>query len=396
MNPNKLNILVNTLTLKLIIMYIYVIHFLCYPGIFKVGSTKDLNERKKKFITPHIDEPEYKYSYKILDIYNSSDLLNLETNIHHLLKDYRITNKREFFKIDLELLHTIIITYLDQKNQSYEIMTGDVKINYHHNSDKSKQPEIYDLTQPDIILKDYIKTKLDTHDCELVQDVVDNIINWGRAANLSDPGIGKTYHTAAVCAQLGLQPFIVCPLNVVSKWIKVLKLFGVSYYGISNYESIKNGKYYINSIKANDKIKCPYITKLTQKDNKNLFKWNLPSDAILIFDEAHKCKNIKSQNSKLLVSASLDHSIKILLLSATLFDKISFFEPFGYTFKLYDTELKAMDYMQKLKCKNNSMEYIHNLLFDNYASRIRIKDLCNVFKKMKLMLYLMKWKQSMK
>ena len=72
---------------------------------------------------------------------------------------------------------------------------------------------------------------------------------------------------------------------------------------------------------------------LTKKKNniqqyKKTYKFYLPTNTLVIFDEAHRCKNWSSQTSSLLVSLSKCNA-KIMMLSATLTDKVDCFKPFG-------------------------------------------------------------------
>lgn len=193
------------------------------------------------------------------------------------------------------------------------------------------------------------------------------------ALDASDPGIGKTYMSAYACKFLGLKPFIICPKNVVNAWIKVLKLFDVEYLGVVNYELIGRGKYYV----GNAKINCPYID-VTKNKNKSAFKWNMPSNSMFIFDEAHRCKFIDTLNAKLLLSAKETNN-KILLLSATIVEKPLEFAIFGYVLG-FSQSLKIMtDWIKKL---TTPAKTIHTLLYDKdnpKAARLSISELGDKF-----------------
>jgi superfamily II DNA or RNA helicase len=110
---------------------------------------------------------------------------------------------------------------------------------------------------------------------------------------------------------------------------------------------------------------------------------------LFIFDEAHKCKNSKTINSKILISLA-KYQVKILLLSATIIDKPLFFLPFGIVLKLYNNIQEGIEWMNKLntshlnKKSSNPMLPIHNILFNKYASRMRIDDTVGVFKNNKI------------
>jgi len=127
------------------------------------------------------------------------------------------------------------------------------------------------------------------------------------------------------------------------------------------------------------------------------FVFNLPHDCLVIFDEAHRCKNYRSITSRLLLSICKDRC-KILLLSATISDKIECFKPFGVVFGFYDNvnkfkmwirknkEARKIYYQNKKKKDNIDMsddevtlDLIHTKIFPQFGSRMRIKDLGDMF-----------------
>lgn len=140
---------------------------------------------------------------------------------------------------------------------------------------------------------------------------------------------------------------------------------------IANYESIKNSKYY----PSNSSISiCPYIQKIQLEDNNGIdFKLKLPNNAILIFDEAYKCKKYRwkdgSINSILLCSTRKTNMPTIL--SKTLFDKSKFFISFGYVLKFFDSIVDSKNWLDMLKVnEQEEIEIINALLVPKYSSRI--------------------------
>ena len=205
----------------------------------------------------------------------------------------------------------------------------------------------------------------------------------------SDTGTGKTYCAIALCKIKKLEPFIICPKSVINTWIDVCKKFNVNLRGIANYEMLKGGKYYTNDF---ERVDCPYFDKIKVGDKID-FIFQLPFDSIVIFDEAHRCKNHKTSTSKLLLSAQTS-GIKVLLLSATLADKLIAFSVFGTVFGLYNGIKKFNDWMRKqmvinkIKYANKNLDeeqikldIIHKTLFQKYGSRMKIKELGNLFPK---------------
>ena len=226
----------------------------------------------------------------------------------------------------------------------------------------------------------------------------------------SDTGTGKTYTALALCAQLKKKPFVICPKSVISSWVSVALHFGIEIFGIANYELLKGCKYYTSNL---DKAECPYMDKVITKKKikkrvgneiKEIIKeeidysFQLPNDTMIIFDEAHRCKNYKTATSKLLRSIKKT-KCNILLLSATITDKIDCFKPFGEVFGFYDTVKKYKSWMRrqmkmnkiafkKLKEKHPELEeddlkllIIHNNIFPHRGSRMKISELGDLFPK---------------
>jgi hypothetical protein len=124
---------------------------------------------------------------------------------------------------------------------------------------------------------------------------------------------------------------------------------------------LKGNKYYNENLK-----------KIVVNDKEtNIFLF--PQDVIVIFDEAHRCKNHKSETSQLLLSIKKS-GVKIILLSATLTDKLDSFKPFGVIFNFYNDVLQFKHWLHsqkiinKIKYQNTnlndeqiSLDIIHNL-----------------------------------
>ena len=216
----------------------------------------------------------------------------------------------------------------------------------------------------------------------------------------SDTGTGKTYTTIALAKLHNLKPFVICPKCVITSWHNVAKYFDVELLGISNYELLKGGKYYRDDFK---KTKCPHIKiNLTYetviKNGKpeiktfKSFEFNFPHNALVIFDEAHRCKNHASVTSQIL-QAVIKCKCKILLLSATICDKIECFKPFGMAFGFYDN-LKQYKWWMKNQIKIRKLEFaskhitddddkqlliINDRIFPIRGSRMKIADLGDLF-----------------
>ena len=131
-----------------------------------------------------------------------------------------------------------------------------------------------------------------------VLQLEESLLNNNCIIDSSDTGTGKTYTTLALVKKRGLTPFIICPKSVIKSWIDVANDFNIKIFGISNYELLKENKYYNENL---EKIDFQYMEKIVVNDKEtNIFLF--PQDVIVIFDEAHRCKNYKSETSNLLLS----------------------------------------------------------------------------------------------
>jgi superfamily II DNA or RNA helicase len=214
------------------------------------------------------------------------------------------------------------------------------------------------------------------HQIEHYNNILKSIKKYSRALDSSDTGTGKTFVSLKVSSELKLIPWVICPKSVVPSWTKIIKTAGITKYHVITYDQLALSKELIK--KMND----DYEWEL--ESNKN-FKGIGKTKYLFIFDEAHKCKNSNTINSKIMVSLA-KHPVNILLLSATIIDKPLFFIPFGMVLKLYKTIQEGMDWMSNVinKKASNPMFPIHEILFNEYASRMRIDDTINVFKDNKI------------
>jgi superfamily II DNA or RNA helicase len=234
-----------------------------------------------------------------------------------------------------------------------------------------------------INLKDYVADKLLDYQFLHIFNLMTAFRSKKIVVDGSDPGTGKTYTSIALCKQLRLKPFIICPKTVMPTWALVCKIFGVTPLGIVNYETIKAGKYYdIN----NNRVECDYI-EVSAYDEKNVeFKWKLPRYSIIIFDEVHKCKNKKSLNGKLLLSTK--DQWKVLLLSGTLADKPESFHIFGYMLGFYKNMRQAGNWIKGMirqdkaclgKKNDVKLSAINRQIYPEKGSRMRIVELGSKF-----------------
>jgi superfamily II DNA or RNA helicase len=231
-----------------------------------------------------------------------------------------------------------------------------------------------------------IKSKLLPFQVAHVNNLVRVIEKNIAVLDASDTGTGKTYTAIAVCKILKKEPIILCPKAVMSTWDKVCKYFGLRAIFIVNYETIRVGKYYVGD---RERVACPYIALTGGKGRQTTYNWIIDDPStIFIFDEVHRCSNIESHNGQLLYSAKLT-GIPIMVLSATIADYPDKFKIFFWVLNFIDPEhvrrnkIDFSGYMSIITRwalrDANPMLRIHNMLYPNRASRMRIDALRGLF-----------------
>ncbi len=197
----------------------------------------------------------------------------------------------------------------------------------------------------------------------------------------SDTGTGKTYTAIAICKQLRLRPFIICPKSIISNWENVCEHFSVKPICVVNYETIKNGKQYDRDGK---RVDSPFLTIDDRFTDENMFVWKLPRYAVVIFDEVHKCKNHKTINGKLLKSTKKLY--KVMMISATISDHPDSFGIFGYMLNFYNNMRKANGWIKGMLREDRcyignapKLSSINRAIYPEKGSRMRIAELGKSF-----------------
>jgi hypothetical protein len=238
-----------------------------------------------------------------------------------------------------------------------------------------------------ISLKQEVSDKLLLYQFLHVYNIMTALRANGVALDGSDTGTGKTFTTVGVCKQSDYKPGIICPATMISSWRRVCQLFDVIPLFISSYELIKLGKHYDENMK---KVECPYLKiieideEITARSEK--YRWRLPWNSIIIFDEVHKCRNVKSENSQLLLSTKNLH--RVLMLSATLSDNPKSFHVFGYMLGLYKSLRQGNNWIngQILEDKNyigsnKKASAVNRTIYPQRGSRMQITELGDQFPK---------------
>jgi len=223
-----------------------------------------------------------------------------------------------------------------------------------------------------IQLSSKIQSKLFDYQIKHTKNIIYSLQENNTTLDGSSTGTGKTYTSLAAAKYLNLKPFIICPKSILSIWKEVADYFKIEPLAIVNYDTIIRGKYYDNTGK---RVKCPYIKKIGDKRNSMKFEWNLPKNCLLIFDEAHKCRNKKTYNASLLLSTSVTQT-KVLMLSATISDIANKFQLFGYILNILGPTASNMRNIKRWISKSSTATYdIHKKLYPYKGARMRIKDI---------------------
>ncbi len=199
------------------------------------------------------------------------------------------------------------------------------------------------------------------------------LIKNGRSIDCSDAGTGKTYVALAAARELGLRVAVVCPMVVTREWFELAKSYGVPVVFVANWEAVRGKKFPYGSFGA---------------DREYVFK-NLPSDTLIIFDEAHRAKGDGTANSKLVIGACRQN-LKVLLLTATLASNPSEMRASGFALGLHRL-FDFNEWRKGLGCYQNkfngwecqdgrsAMAEVSKHLFPGRGVRVRIEDLGDAF-----------------
>jgi superfamily II DNA or RNA helicase len=196
------------------------------------------------------------------------------------------------------------------------------------------------------------------------------------AIDSSSTGVGKTYTACSVAKNLGLALGVVCPKAVIPSWREAAKHIGTEVRFIINYEGLKftAGKKYI----AWTDMGYP-VWKISERD-----------PILLVFDEAHRCKDHNLSKNALMLVSAVSQKIRHLLVSATIADSPLHLRAAGYSLGLHNGR-NFRQWITGLGCwqdrnnawhfsgANNSMKRIRDTIFPARGVRIRADELGKEF-----------------
>lgn len=186
----------------------------------------------------------------------------------------------------------------------------------------------------------------------------------------SSTGCGKTLVAAELAAQYRRPTLVVGLKSTLPVWTQEMKDRGWPAVGVINYEKLRTGK-------------TPWGTWEGRKN----WKWTVPKDTIIVWDEFQNCQGMNSLNAKMMLAAKPYTNV---LLSATGAEDPTDMRASGYILGLHSirdfwtwckrngcvpNQWGGLDY----EGGNEVLNRIHNYIFPNHGSRLTLEDMKDHF-----------------
>lgn len=191
----------------------------------------------------------------------------------------------------------------------------------------------------------------------------------GAALDASSTGTGKTLIASELAAKYKRPTLVVCLKNSIPMWEAELKDRGATSIGVINYEMLRTGK-------------TEWGEKLIGLHKG--FKFTIPDDTLIIWDEVQKCQGVDTQNAKMLLAAKPYWN---LMLSATAVENPSEMRALGYILGLHGLR-DFWKWCIARGCKRNQwkgldfhdpsgaiLNQLHHEIFPEHGSRLTVADL---------------------
>jgi len=212
-----------------------------------------------------------------------------------------------------------------------------------------------------------------------VNKSISGIAEYGSFLNASKTGTGKTCMAVQTALRMKCPVAVIAPKACLPHWRKEFGEAGIVPIFVLNYEKIRRGN-------------NQYLDKI----GKRVFRWKLPPDTLLIFDEVQRCKSPYTQNALLLISAAMQ-KVNTLLLSATSAEDCTEMRAIGYALQLHSlnrsTALKRgwVEWMKQHGCSmdgfgswrsgpKSKLKELHEILYKYRAARITEADMPQAFR----------------
>lgn len=209
----------------------------------------------------------------------------------------------------------------------------------------------------------------------------------GCSVDASDTGTGKTHCSIIAAKNLGYNIVVMCPKSVIPTWERAGKLhkyINVKPDNISNLKKLNKRWISVTNYEQFKSDNSPFL-KIKIVNKKPTYIWKFPKKTVLIVDECHRAKNHKTQNSKMLYAAH-ENKIPMMLLSATMIDRIPYMYSIGYLTGLFLSIMQFKQWVKNRKIENPDkdpskicLEKLHDHIFPNRGSRMTIDQLGDKF-----------------
>jgi len=207
-----------------------------------------------------------------------------------------------------------------------------------------------------------------------VQMGVASMNKYNRVLLGHSTGVGKTFCALGIARELGKRVAVICPKPITTDWHRAAKMMGVEVFEICGWEWAKTGK--------------SQMGRWTD-DNKKTFRFMLPDDVLLVFDEVHRGKGEATQNA-FLVRDSVVQNIPAIALSATIADDPTKLWAIGQFLGLHQGGKDYFRFLSQNGCKktgfgmqftggNSVLKKLHSRIYPEKGNRLRHSDLGDAF-----------------
>jgi superfamily II DNA or RNA helicase len=207
-----------------------------------------------------------------------------------------------------------------------------------------------------------------------VQMGVASMNKYNRVLLGHSTGVGKTFCALGIARELGKRIAVVCPKPITTDWHRAAKLMGVEVFEICGWEWAKTGK--------------SQLGRWTD-ENKKTFRFMLPEDVLLVFDEVHRGKGEATQNA-FLVRDSVVQNIPAIALSATIADDPTKLWAIGQFLGLHQGGKDYFRFLSQNGCRktrfgmqftggHSVLKKLHSRIYPEKGNRLRHSDLGDAF-----------------
>lgn len=207
-----------------------------------------------------------------------------------------------------------------------------------------------------------------------VQMGVASMNKYNRVLLGHSTGVGKTFCALGIARELGKRIAVVCPKPITTDWHRAAKMMGVEVFEICGWEWAKTGK--------------SQLGRWTN-DKKEEFRFLLPPDVLLVFDEVHRGKGEATQNAYL-VRDSVNQNISAIALSATIADDPTKLWAIGQFLGLHQGGKDYFRFLSQNGCRktrfgmqftggHSVLKKLHSRIYPEKGNRLRHSDLGDAF-----------------